>query len=187
MAGATRFERATPGFGIRWQCLYALAPAWCRSRGTSPHPFLDWGLSPARLHFARPANLVLPERIELSRPKTLVFETSAPTDYATGANFYNAVTRGKLVDGLRFELRLPQGQVGLQSTAPNRMRLSSVKSGGESGSRTRTRFHVNCLANRLACQCRPHLKWRRAEELNPHPFGAPVFRTGGRPSRPRSP
>ena len=30
-------------------------------------------------------------------------------------------------------------------------------------------------------------RWRRAEESNPHPFGALVFRTSGRPFRPRPP
>lgn len=34
---------------------------------------------------------------------------------------------------------------------------------------------THCLANSLACPCRPHQKlWRKAEESNPHPFQEPA-------------
>ena len=39
--------------------------------------------------------------------------------------------------------------------------------GGEDASRTRTRFHAHCLANSVACPCRPHREMAEGKGVEP--------------------
>lgn len=78
----TRFERATLGFGSRWQCPYAFTPVnWCRSPDTNRDSFLNTGLSRARLRSARPANLVREEGFGPSRFSAPAFKASMATSF----------------------------------------------------------------------------------------------------------
>lgn len=72
--------------------------------------------------------------------------------FETGA--YTILLQARpLVDGLGFEPRLPQGQVGLQSTAPNRMRLPSEN------------LTLLVLFQNIACQQRPQHHLRDQQNL----------------------
>ena len=83
-----------------------------------------------------------------------------------------------------FEPALPDGELCFTDRR-GQPYPPDARNGGRSESRTHTRRSANTLAGRRACQC-PTLpeNWRKAEESNPHPFGATVFRTVGRPFRP---
>ena len=89
--------------------------------------------------------------------------------------------KGPLVGAERFELSLPLW--GTRFYGPARPTLSALRpwsTRGESNSRL-----TDLQSAAFPSWLRVH--WRRAEESNPHPFGALVFRTSGRPFRPRSP
>jgi hypothetical protein len=79
----------------------------------------------------------------------------------------------------------PRENTLLQSGAANRIRLMPVEE--RAGVEPARPEGAKSLAGILAYPCRSFRKWRRVAESNSHPEGAPVFKTGGRPSRPYSP